>query len=55
MSEVETMLHMDPDYSWRWYVTKNGKLICMSTSSFFTCEEARQDYDDMLGQLKLVA
>lgn len=46
MCTINPMLHMDKDYSWRWYITKpDGSLSAMSTTSFFDVQDARRDFD----------
>jgi hypothetical protein len=46
MRVVTPMFHMDQDFYWRWYITSaTGQLLAMSTESFFTFEEARENFD----------
>ncbi len=47
MRVVNPMFHMDPDFLWRWYITSSaGKLLAMSTESFFSHEDARRNFDE---------
>jgi hypothetical protein len=50
MRVVKPMFHMDPDFSWRWYITNAaGKLLAMSIETFFSHEDARRNFDEAHG------
>jgi hypothetical protein len=52
MCTVNTMFHMDKDYSWRWYIINaSGKSSCISARSFFNFEDAKRNYDETHGRI----
>jgi hypothetical protein len=56
MGKATSMFHMDLDYMWRWFLTNAaGRLVGMSTQSFFSIEEAQLDLRAALGNPDLSA
>lgn len=47
MMNARFFLHMDRDYSWRWFcVDQDGKLLAISFSGYFSLDEAKQRIDE---------
>ena len=53
MADVNPVLHLDENFMWRWFqIDEQGQTSFASPRQFFSREDCRRDYNDVMVRLR---